>query len=363
MDYLGYEGKVCVVTGAANGIGKATTQLLVDLGAKVYAIDKVNVDVNGIKNFIEADLTNKEAIDMAFEEIPRQIDCFFGIAGVSGINNTYYETFTINYIANKYITENYLKKRMDRGASIVYVSSPSGKHWEKYYSEFNDYSRATTWNDMINILHNAANSNTLGIMAYPLSKRALNYYMATQAIELGRRGIRVNSLIPGSTDTNYINNYQKYYGGMDKLVKEAGIIERLANPQEIAEPLIFLNSDMARFISGYPMVVDYGQDTLVNLDVRKDVTDYKVGLKVFNYNFVQNALAKKYNLVRPEEKQDTNNVIIPTPTQTINTIMESNNMTEHQIIYSEFNNVDSNMDKIVSNEVNEEIEVLEEEIL
>lgn len=42
-DYLGYTGKVCVVTGAASGMGKATAEMLVDLGAMVYALDWAEV--------------------------------------------------------------------------------------------------------------------------------------------------------------------------------------------------------------------------------------------------------------------------------------------------------------------------------
>ena len=46
-DYLGYTGKVCVVTGAASGMGKATAEMLVDLGAMVYALDWAEVKVEG----------------------------------------------------------------------------------------------------------------------------------------------------------------------------------------------------------------------------------------------------------------------------------------------------------------------------
>ena len=47
-DYLGYTGKVCVVTGAASGMGKATAEMLVDLGAMVYALDWAEVKVEGL---------------------------------------------------------------------------------------------------------------------------------------------------------------------------------------------------------------------------------------------------------------------------------------------------------------------------
>ena len=144
--------------------------------------------------------------------------------GKSGIKTNYYDTFIVNYIANKYITEAYLKKRMDRGGSIVYVTSLGAKHWDKYHSEFTDYNVAKTWTDMVNILHERANENMLGITAYPLSKRALNYYMVEQAIELARRGIRVNSLMPGSTDTNSIKDYAIMAGGVENLMADAGLV-------------------------------------------------------------------------------------------------------------------------------------------
>lgn len=355
MDYLGYKDKVCVVTGAASGIGKATAELLVELGAKVYAIDINEVNIPGIKNYIRADLCNKDAIDMAFEEIPKQIDSFFGVAGVSGIKTNYYTTFTINYIANKYITENYLKKRMDCGSAIVYVTSGWAKNWEKYYKEFIEFTRAKTWNEMMNALHNQAKETTLGIMAYPLSKRALTYYMAEEAIELARRGIRVNSLVPGNCDTPLVEDYAKMHGGVDKLIDEAGIIGRLANPQEIAEPLVFLNSDMARFISGYPMVVDFGYDTLVNLGVKKDKTNMKVGSRFYNLDFMQRMLAERVNL----NFVNTNVPYVPSQ-PVVNTIMESSNTTEFQVIQEDYLNTNNFVEPTdtMANEIIEEEEIL-----
>lgn len=55
LDYFGYKNKICVVTGAASGMGKAATEMLVDLGAKVYALDYNDVDVKGIEKFIQVD--------------------------------------------------------------------------------------------------------------------------------------------------------------------------------------------------------------------------------------------------------------------------------------------------------------------
>ena len=59
-DYFGYNNKICVVTGAASGIGKATAELLVELNAEVYALDITKQNIPGVKEFIEVDLSNKE---------------------------------------------------------------------------------------------------------------------------------------------------------------------------------------------------------------------------------------------------------------------------------------------------------------
>ncbi len=303
-DYFGYKNKVCVVTGAASGIGKATAELLIELGAEIYALDITKIELEGAKKFIEVDLSNKESIDNAFEQIPTHIDSFFGIAGLSGAKTNYYKTFTVNYIANKYITEEYLKPRMSYGGTIAYVTSTGGLYWDKYYKEFEKFTNANTWEEMIEALHTQANEDTLGMMAYPLSKRAMNYYMAKLAIELGPKKIRVNALLPGSTDTGMKREFEVEAGGMDALVAETGTAKRLAKPEEMAYPLVFLNSDMASFITGLPLIVDAGTNAMVSLKLKKDRMNMKVGSKLFNLSFIQNQLAKQLEPLKEETKEE-----------------------------------------------------------
>lgn len=357
-DYFGYKDKVCVVTGAASGIGRSTVDLLLDMGAVVYAIDIKDIEIPGVKNFIAADLNSKDAIDMAFEEIPKQIDCFFGVAGVSGVKTNFYTTFTVNYIANKYITETYLKKRMDRGGSIAFVTSTAGLHWEKYSNEFYNFTVARTWTDLINALHNQAKETTLGLLAYPLSKRALNYYMAEQSVELSRRGIRVNALLPGSTETGMIEEFSMAAGGEKELIDQTGVMGRIANPDEMAEALVYLNSDMARFITGLPLVVDGGAHTMVKLKLRKDRMKTPVGLKLFNTEFFQNILKKRLGVTEtPTPVANTTMGIDPvevvntsSSSPVVNTIMEASNRTEHQTIYQHYDPLDEDPTEVDIND-------------
>ena len=300
-DYFGYKNKICVVTGAASGIGKKTAELLIELDAEVYALDITKIELEGAKKLIEVDLSSKESIDLAMKQLPEHIDSFFGVAGLSGAKTNYYKTFTVNYIANKYITEEYLKNRMSAGGTIAYVTSTGGLYWDKYAHEFEKFTNAKTWDEMIEALHKQAKETTLGMMAYPLSKRALNYYMAKLAIELGPEKIRVNALLPGSTDTGMKKEFEVEAGGMDALVAETGTAKRLATPEEMAEPLIFLNSDMATFITGLPLIVDAGTNAMIKLKQKKDRMNMKVGSKIFNLEFIQKQLAKQLEPLQQEE--------------------------------------------------------------
>ena len=305
-DYFGYNNKICVVTGAASGIGKATVDLLLELGAKVYALDIVKTPLTGVEKYIEVDLSDKDSIDKAMEQVPTHIDSFFGVAGLSGARTNYYKTFTVNYIANKYITEEYLKNRMTYGGSISYVTSTGGLYWEKYAHEYENFTKAKTWDEMITALHKQAKENTLGLMAYPLSKRALNYYMSELAIELGSKKIRVNALLPGSTDTGMKEEFEVEAGGKDALIAETGTALRLAKPEEMAYPLIFLNSDMASFITGLPLIVDSGTNAMVNLKLKKDRMNIPVGLKIFNLGFIQKQLAKQLEPLNNKDNTKNN---------------------------------------------------------
>lgn len=104
-DYFGYHGKVCVVTGAASGMGKAAAEMLVDLGAKVFALDWAEVKLEGIAAYIHTDLSKRDSIDNAFGQIPGHVDSYFGVAGVSGTTTDFLTTTKIDLISNKYICE------------------------------------------------------------------------------------------------------------------------------------------------------------------------------------------------------------------------------------------------------------------
>ena len=170
----GYVGKMCVVTGASRGMGRATAELLVDLGAKVYALDLQECTVPGIEAFYQTNLSDRAAIDSTFAELPGTIDCFFGVAGLSGAKTDYLTTFHCDYTANWYITETYLKNRMPAGGAVVYVSSTAGLNWLKYKKEEERVLKADSWEAIEAAVRDFAEISP-STFAYMYAKRCIPY--------------------------------------------------------------------------------------------------------------------------------------------------------------------------------------------
>jgi NAD(P)-dependent dehydrogenase (short-subunit alcohol dehydrogenase family) len=266
-DYYGYQGKVCVVTGASSGIGYAVSEKLLDLGARVYALDIQNLTLP-VHKFINVDLGNRDSIDVAFKEIPDKIDKFFGIAGISGQHHDYNTTVVVNFISNKYIGDKYLTERINEDGSIAFVSSVAGIRWIQHIDDVKDVVDANSWDEAVSALR--AKNQSIGPLGYRFSKHAINYYMVKLLWKLRDKKVRVNTIMPVGTVTGLVDDFAKTVGGVENLKKLSGIPGRLAEPRDMADPLIFLGSDMASYISGVALSVDYGAEALIQVGLAKD---------------------------------------------------------------------------------------------
>ena len=260
-DYYGYEGKVAVITGAASGMGAAATEMLIDLGAKVFALDRNEVTLP-VEKAIKVNLLRKESMDVALAQLPEKVDFFFSCAGVPGPKYqggsfTEADVVVINYLAPRYLTEK-LIPRMGFGSAIAIISSAAGMGWQSKIEELAPLLELEGFEEGVNFLKEHADfPAVLPNGGYSNSKEAIIIYAKARCDELSAKGIRINTLSPGTTYTpmteDFVNNYGT--GGSDAIVTQIG---RGAKPEEMGEPLVFINSNMARYVSGVDLPVDYG---------------------------------------------------------------------------------------------------------
>lgn len=272
-DYFEYVGKDVVVTGAASGMGNATAKLLVELGANVYALDVKEVEIAGIKQFIQVDLSEKDSIDQAFSQIPEKIDAFFGVAGLLGAALDFMYVAKVNLIANKYILEDILIDRMKENGAIAIVTSAVATNWAlegntKYYKSVLD---AKGYDNTVAALEATGLTKINQGFAYIYTKLAMTYMIAKFQSIYGPKHIRVNALLPGETYTYFGsegNNGQAISKEGDQLSDYAGYSDRQADAMEMAKPLAFLNSPLASYISGAILHADYGTSIEVLAGIR-----------------------------------------------------------------------------------------------
>ena len=281
-DYLNYRGSTCVVTGTASGIGKATATILVDLGADVISLDMNNCGVPGIKQHIPVDFSDKATIDKAFTQVPGKIDKFFGIAGVFGFDHDFLTAFTINFIANKYMTEEYVIPRLTKGeyGAIAFMASVGGARWRGHLDEYKDIAEAKSWDEMVAAIKAKPIEGMAGAQQYMLSKRCINYYMKTRAPELALEGNRMNTVAPHYTQTPMLESIRdaaKREGRGDPFDSK-GAFERLGTPEDAAKAIVFLNSDMATYITGHILYEEGGMQAMIEtglMPMKMDTSYFK----------------------------------------------------------------------------------------
>lgn len=274
-DYWGFAGKTCVVTGARTGVGRATAEMLVDMGAKVYAMGRHMGEIPGMEGFILVDLCDKASIDHAFTQLPEQIDYFFGCAGAFGDTNDFMTVTKTNYLSNKYMIEQYLSTRMVDGGAIGFVTSNNGRRWEEpeKMDAYLPTIQAEGWDGTIAQLVESGLAENSGMAAYDFSKRCMNYYAALAAYELGKRHIRVNCVLPGPIHTKMLQSAMDNMGYTPEQLANEILVNagRIAEPEEIAGPLLALSSNLASFVSGAHVFADYGLDAYITIGKKEDI--------------------------------------------------------------------------------------------
>ncbi len=248
-----YDGRRAVVTGCASGIGAQVVRQLTELGADVVGLDK-HPPSTDIAEFHAVDLTDPASIDNAVASIGRNVDALFNIAGVSSGIGDPLLVVTINFLGLRHATEALLEN-MPAGSSIVSVSSLAAAGYRERLHVVGGLLNTRTIPDGIGWCHRHPDALAGG--GYRLSKEAIILYTMTNTAALGARGIRINCTGPGVTETPILDQLRNAYGQgyLDDIPKPLG---RVADPNEQAAVLVFLNSQAASYITGQVLWVDGG---------------------------------------------------------------------------------------------------------
>lgn len=241
------EGKVCVVTGAARGIGKAIAREFLVQGATVVLADR-NTDgvderlaqegVDEKAMALALDVTDSVAVRSGLQEVKRRfgrIDVLVNNAGVERSEligavseESMHAMFEVNAYGTILMTQyaSRIMRQRKLSGSIVNIASGVGIHGNP------------------------------GQSVYAASKGAVIAFTKAAAKELGPAGIRVNAVAPGLTNTGMLDGTAE-----EKLHERVARVPlgRMAEPSDIARAVAFLASDSASYISGQVLAVDGSQ--------------------------------------------------------------------------------------------------------
>lgn len=239
--------KIAVVTGATSGIGLATAQKFAAEGAYVFitgrrqpeldaAVNRIGADVTGVRG----DVANLEDLDRLYATVQQQkgrIDVLFANAGggefspLGAITEAHFDkTFTSNVKGLLFTIQKALPLLVD-GASVILNAST------------------------------AASTGAAGFSVYSATKAAVRSFARTWTLDLKERGIRVNAVSPGATDTPGLSSLGSTEAENQQF--KASLIAaipmgRMGTPEEIAKAVCFLASDDSSYITGAELFVDGG---------------------------------------------------------------------------------------------------------
>jgi NAD(P)-dependent dehydrogenase (short-subunit alcohol dehydrogenase family) len=245
------QGKSAIITGAGSGIGEASARLFAAEGARVAVIDwdaaageKVAAEIGESAFFLRADVSNPadmEKMANATVEHFGRIDILFNNAGVSCVGSLH-ET-----------PEQEWDRVMNVNAKGIYLAC---KSVVPVMIKQNS-------GCIINMASGAAVMGLAQRAAYSASKGAVAALTRAMQVDYCRNGIRVNSLLPGTIYTPFVEGYLRrhYSDNIDRAtenLKKRQLSGTLGTPEDVAFAALYLASDEAKFVYGSGLTVDGG---------------------------------------------------------------------------------------------------------
>lgn len=241
--------KVALITGSTTGLGKAIAERYAKLGANIVlndpkdiaSADRIIAELNttGVKAIaIQADISKSADVERLFSEAKKafgKIDIVVANAGIQLAN-----------VPVTDLTDEQLDLLLSVNTKGTYLTlKNAAKHVE-------DNGR------IIAISSTTAFFPVEGFSLYGGSKRAVNNLVEVLAMEIGHRGITVNTIVPFAVQSTGLFAQMPETGGFVDFAKAHNPMKRMAQTEDVANAAELLASDLASFISGQHLIVNGG---------------------------------------------------------------------------------------------------------
>jgi NAD(P)-dependent dehydrogenase (short-subunit alcohol dehydrogenase family) len=245
-----FEGKVAIVTGAANGIGRASARGFAREGAKVLCADVDDTGGNatveairgdgGEAEYLRTDVSVADGVErMVATAVQRwgRLDYAHNNAGIVGAGST---------IADMPVDV------WQRGIGVMLTGVFLGLKFEI------PAILASGGGAIVNTSSGAGLIGFPGMADYVASKHGVIGLTKTAALECAQTGVRINAVCPGTARTKMVEDWIGGDDAAEQQVRDLHPVGRIASPEEIAAAVLWLCSDEASFVVGHAMVVDGG---------------------------------------------------------------------------------------------------------
>lgn len=241
------DGKVCLVTGASRGIGAATVRRFAEEGAIVYANARAPLNIDGLcLEMSESCHTTVKALYFDVRDEPSAKNAILQIRRETGkldvlVNNAGVMKDALIGMISKHLMQEIYETNVFGVMNMLQLSSKQMKIQKS--------------GSIINLSSIVGIEGNPGQLVYSATKGAVVAMTKTAAKELAGLGIRVNAIAPGMIDTDMFRSI-----GEEKMKEHLSNIRmgRLGTPEDVADAIVFLASDLSRYVTGEILGVNGG---------------------------------------------------------------------------------------------------------